>query len=480
MTEIEPGRRGGRPAGRRAARVRRPRVDATVIAAVLLVLLGAGAVALVRPAEPAPTERPPVETTLTTATVVCPAGQSGSSTLSLASAVPGARGEVAVGAGGDVEQVAIEAGETTTIEVPAASSVTGEDDLAPGLVAARTGGGELAAAGCRPPTSQQWFTGVGAGAGHTSILELTNPDRGTAVVDVALLGRDGLVDSSRLRGVAVAGGATARLELGRLVPRTDDLAIEVTTTQGRVGVSVLDRVDRVGPERATQDWLPGRAEPEETLLLLGIAPGEGRRYLTVANPGATEVRAEVRIVTAASVFAPEGLTEVRVPPQSTRRIPITAVLRSPGAEGALGLQVRASGPVTASLRSIIGGDLSHAAGGRVDSGDEAIVLLPAGARSGSQATTKTLVLAGAPRAGAVQVISLAADGSELASDTVEIIPEQGARIALPPRTVQVRVTPARTEVTGAILVSRRDGATVLPLEVPVTAGLVPVVRPGLP
>ena len=41
------------------------------------------------------------------------------------------------------------------------------------------------------------------------------------------------------------------------------------------------------------------------------------------------------------------------------------------------------------------------------------------------------------------------------------------------------VTPARTAVTGSVVVSDRSGAAVLPLVAPVTSGLVPDVRPGL-
>ena len=42
-----------------------------------------------------------------------------------------------------------------------------------------------------PPAAVRWFTGVGAGASHRSVLELTNPDAGTAVADVTVLGRAG-------------------------------------------------------------------------------------------------------------------------------------------------------------------------------------------------------------------------------------------------------------------------------------------------
>ena len=73
----------------------------------------------------------------------------------------------------------------------------------------------------RRPRRVAWFTGVGSGAGHTSVLELVNPDSGTAIADVTVYGRSGVVDADELRGVSVPGGTSVRLDLGvdRAAPR---------------------------------------------------------------------------------------------------------------------------------------------------------------------------------------------------------------------------------------------------------------------
>ena len=67
----------------------------------------------------------------------------------------------------------------------------------------------------------------------------------------------------------------------------------------------------------------------------------------------------MRVVTKDSAFRPEGLDEVRVAPGSVTRVPLTDILGTAIEDGAVGLHVEASHPVTATLRSFVAGDLSH-------------------------------------------------------------------------------------------------------------------------
>lgn len=468
------------PQPRRSSRSSRSsRFNVTTLLAVLLPVACVLALLLVRPTDHPATAHPPTRTSLTTATLVCPEAMSEAPAISLASATEDVRGQVTVGRGKKARAVDVTSGQVTTVKTTDAVGITGEDDIAPGLVGARFGVDETAATSCLPPVSHQWFTAAGAGVGHTSVLELTNPDSGTALADVTVLGGAGVVDAPRLRGVSVPGGSTVRLDLGALIPMRGDLALDVLTVRGRLGASVLDRFDRVGSEPLTQDWLPAQVEPSTTNLMLGLAPGEGGRTLVVANGGDDEVRATVRIVTKDSVFAPKDVPELRVEPHSTRRVTLTSVLGAALSDGAIGLSVTATGPVTSTLRSLAGGDLSHTVGGAPVT-SPATMLLPDGVASGRDATKKTLTLAGATRAGTVTVVSRSASGEELDSQSVEIAPDRGAVVDLPAAAVLVTVTPARTAITGSFVVSNRSGAAVLPLVAPVTSGLVPDVRPGLP
>jgi hypothetical protein len=466
------------PGRRSAVSSRGTRLNATVVLAVVLPLACAAALALVRPFDAPSQSHPPTSTTLTSSTLVCPDALPGAPQVALSSAVDGVSGPVQVGLGKDSDEVQIASGEVSGVAAPKAVAVIGADQTAPGLVAARAGGEDPAATSCLPPSADRWFTGVGAGAGHTSVLELTNPDGGKALADITVLSGSGVVDAPRLRGVSVPGHHTVRLDLGQLVPRRGDLALHVLITRGRLGASVLDRFDRVGPSPLVRSWLPGQDEPAQDNLLLGLAPGPGGRTLVVANGGEDEVRATVKVVTPDSVFAPKGVPEIRVGPQSVARVALSAVLSQAIADGAVGIEVSASAPVTATLRSQVRGGLSATVGAPTTA-EASMVLLSTGGK-GDGSTAATVVVAGATRAGTVSVVSRAADGSELDTTTVEVVPERAATVKLPRGAASVSVQPARAGVVGAVLVTGGTGAVVRPLTVPVTEGLVPAVRPGLP
>ncbi len=456
-----------RSTGRGTTRTSGRRLDLTILLAVVLPLLTAGALALVRPDDrSAVTVQAPTETLLSQAVAICPSGR------------PEALVATGTDAGGAVDFVLGDREGTTDVEPGRVSTITGGDgplvaraqgDLAPGLVAGRFAE-PLAAAECRAPAAEQWFTGVGSGARHTSVLELVNPDAGPAVVDATLYGVGGVVDAPDLRGVAVPGRGVVRLTLGELVPRRDELALHVTTSRGRVTASLVDRYQQLGTGGASEDWLPAQSEPATSNLVLGMAPGSGLRTLSLLNPGDDETRATVRLVSQESVFAPAGLEDVVLAPQSVTRVSLTSLMREEASRGTLGLLVESPDPITASVRAYLDGDLSHAVTGTPIS-SETTLLAPVG--------DKQVVLAGASGPGAVSVTARSADGEVLAEERIEVVPGRGFTVDLPRRAVLLTVTPARTDVVGSVLVSDDQGATVLRLRQPVTSGLVASVRPGL-
>lgn len=462
MTATNPGARSNR---------RRVDLDVTTVLAVLLPVLTVVAVLLVRPGADQETAHAPTRTPLSSASVICPSAQPGSPAVQLTTAQPTARGDVSVTVGQDTQQVPVASGRVSTAtpgEGPVV--VTGTDDLAPALVAGRSGGPGLSAVSCPPTTPDQWFTGVGAGAGHTSVLELVNPDAGPAIADVTLYGRAGAIDVPRLRGVSVPGRGSVRLDLGKVVPRRDELTLHVVTSRGRLAASVLDRYDVIGAGRSSADWLPSQPAPATSQLLLGAAAGAGTRTLVLTNPGDSETRVTVKFVSEDSVFAPRGLDEVLLPPGAVKRVALTDVLGSAVRDGTFGLQVDSTAPVTATLRSFVDGDLSHATAGTAF-GRTTAVVVPQG--------DKRLLLAGAGRAGVVTVVARDDAGRQLARRRAELAPGRGTVVRLPAGATLVSVEPARTTVVGALEVSGR-GATVVPLAELVRNGLVPDVGPGLP
>lgn len=452
---------------------RRVEVNATTVLAVVLPLLTVAALLLVRPGDTSTPAQAPTRTPLTSASVVCPSALPGAGPAYLTTAQKRVRGEVTVGSGADTTPAPLASGKITDLDQGAGGPLTvlSEDSLAPGLVAARFGGRQLAATTCTAPAPDQWFTGVGAGARHTSVLELVNPDSGPAVADVTIYGQAGVIDVPRLRGVSVPGHGSIRLDLGQVVPRRDELAMHVVTSRGRLATSVLDRHRELGAGATTEDWLPAQTEPATENLLLGLAGGKGGTHtLVLANGGADEIRAEVRIISPDSVFAPKGLEEIRLAPESVTQVSLTSQVLAALADGAAGVEVQSTAPVTATLRSTSGGDLSHAVVGTpVHEG--AMVLVPEGA--------KQVLLAGAERAGVVTVVAWSATGEELVSTRAEVAPGRGTVVRLPAKATLVSVVPERTDVVGAVQVSG-NGTAVIPLTELVWSGLIPDVRPGLP
>jgi hypothetical protein len=448
-----------------------------VLLAVVLPIACALALLVLSPDRSQPEGQPPVETPLTSASLVCPgpltgpgADVLGVSTLGVDPATK-VQGDVQVGLGGAVSPLRVRTGRVSTAPSGTGPSVvTGTDDLAPGLVAGRSRSAPLAAVDCAPPVADQWFTAVGAGATHDSVVELVNPNAGPAIADIIVRSPTGLVDAPALRGVSVPGGTSTRLDLGQIVPRQGELSLEVHTSRGRLAVHVVDAYDELGTGTRAEDWLPAQAEPATATMLLGLAAGAGERRLVLANPGASEVRATLKVVTPTSAFAPSGVETVRVGPDSTASVSLDDVLAQAATDGAIGLLVEATGPVTAALRQVVGGDLSLlTAAPELDQATAAVV--PAG--------PKRLLLGGPGAVGVATVAAYDAKGKPLAEQRVELTPGAGADVPLPDGAVLVTVTPERTSVRAAVLLSG-TGTAVVPLRELVLTGLVPDVRPGVP
>ena len=427
------GRRAALPPPERVARGLRARLNLTAVLAVLLPALTIGALALVRPADVDEPSHPPRETELNLAILTCPSSIGDGREVLVASAT-GRAGEVELSQSGAVT--------TTTVDVPAdlpatatpgprPVTVRGTDAMAPGLVASRQAEGP-AASSCRPPESDQWFTALGAAARHTSVIELVNPDPGPAVADITVIGPRGPVDAPSLRGITVPGGRSIRLDLAREIPLRGELAAHVEVSRGRLGVHATDSFDELGRGDAGVDWLPAQ-QPGEDLLLLGLPPGTGSRALVLANAGDDEARAVVRVVTEDSTFRPEGLEDVRVPPGSVTRVPLSAILGTAVQDGAVGVQVEATHPLTATLRSFVDGDVSHAVPLPIVT-EATQVILPAG---------RATVLLSSTSVGSAEVLARLPGGGKKVQK-VDLAPGRTVSVKLPEDAVLVQVTPTAT------------------------------------
>ncbi|WP_185995725.1 DUF5719 family protein [Nocardioides campestrisoli] len=466
----EPSDRAG-GSRRRVAQPAERSISSTTLLAMVVPVLTVGALALV---DPRPTEdpgEPPRSAPLVRTTVVCPPALAGGDDVFVLLAGAGA-GDDAASSGGPVQvrgrDRALDVEPDATVELSDRDRVVlqGVDDTAPGLVAARRSGS--ASTACTTPWAEAWFTGAGAGAERSSELTLVNPDGGPAVADVTVLGEDGPVEVPALRGLTVAGNRSVTLDLAALVPRRDELTLHVRVTRGRLGSSVVDRFEELGDGARTADWLPPQPAPAADDHLLGLGASADSRTLVVANPGADEARVAIRLVTPRTEFTPTGLEEVVVPPGSTTSVDLGRALSGRSGRGVVGLRLVGDHPVTASLRSLVGDDLTYAVGAPPVSSRAVTPLAPG---------PKRLVLSGAEQVTSVSVVLRDGRGRQVGTEEIILQPGQGSRTSLDAaaRSVELRVEqPVRAAVE-----SGPPGLAVRPLQELAVDREVPAVRPGL-
>lgn len=467
----------------RAARGGRRPLDVTLALAVVLPLVAALALFLTNPGFGTSYFHPPTTLAVSRAAVVCPGSVGSNDALGVAAADAGSVTSAdQPAATSTAAPKTSKAAQTTDTDVPAHGVgkvsagkapvlVTASGSAAPGLTGTRSSTDPVAAATCASPRADQWFTGVGAGPTHDSFVVLVNPNPGQAVADLTLLGDTGPLDVPRLRGIALPGNSSQEIDLGAITPTQSPLALHAVVSRGQVAVAVRDRASKLVGGGIDEDWLPAQASAGYHDLLLGLAPGDGARQLTVANPGDRELSATLRLVSADSTFTPENSPTIDVGPQSVTRVDLTKVLSSSAAKDALGVQVVANGPVTASLRSLGGGDVSLISRS-ASIGTATTAVVPTG--------SKQLLLGGATKVGAVTVVSRNAAGDQLSSKRVAISPQQGVSVPLPDGAVRVDVTPDGTTFRGSVMVTTKSGTAVVQLQRQVLTSKVPFVKPGLP
>ncbi len=475
------------PILRRVRRQRSRRLDNTALVALGLIAVMAVALLLNRPHQWEQPKLTADSSAPTAATVVCPGkAKAGADQLAVTNAADGSGPVELSGPGaGKGAQATAGSGKVTALGSQGKALKSGPvvvragEEVAPGLVAGRSTSKPLAATGCLPPQAEAWFPGLGAGATHNSILELTNPNSGAATVDVSLFDEKGVVAVPEdLRGVTIPGNTTRTFDLLHMIPRKGDLSLRTTVVRGQAGVMVRDRAVQLETQAASDDYFPGQSKPAETNLLVGYPNSSESRTLTVVNPGEAQVSAELRLLTPKNVITPEGAPEISVPPNGQAQVDLTKLLGKDSADDAYGVELVASGPVTTAMRSVDDGDVAITTPTEVLSEATAVVV-PAG----PSVDTKRVVISGPVAtkgsSGTVKVVPLTAKGKALKAKSVKVGPGQGAEIDVPEDAALIQLVPEGVEVHAAVVMSG-DGDAVVPFR-PLrsevrTAG----VAPGLP
>ena len=94
-------------------------------------------------------------------------------------------------------------------------------------------------------------------------------------LDLTVLGPDGEVETVGTQGVTLPPHSVRRVALAEIAPQTDDLAIGVRTSRGRVVAAVDDAFSAKASGRPGQDWLAGTDLPSRTLRLAGVPATSG-------------------------------------------------------------------------------------------------------------------------------------------------------------------------------------------------------------
>lgn len=475
---------GKRTRGAESSRRQRSRLDVTALLAVLFPLVTVGALALVHPASVPHTSSPPALTRLTRSDVVCPASRP-ISPLALAASAASKSGNLGVGSGTDQRTVRVHPHTTTPVSGSSALVVRGRDAMAPGLVAGRFGTSPVTGVSCPNPAADQWFTGLGARVDHDSVVELVNPDPGKAVANFTLLSENHTFSVRRLRGLSVPGHSTVTVDLARSVPRRTLLSAHVVISRGRLAVNVLDSVKDLRTGKVTSEWLAPQLLPSTDTRLLGLPTGPGQRTLQLANGTADVVRAQVKIITGDTSFVPEGMSPTQLAPGTTTSVVLTKVLSTALRDGAVGIEVQSTGPVTASVVTQLPGDRVTTVPNAAFSHEAAIPLPvgspptkgPQGKGPQGKATVSADLRLAADAAGAGVVDAYSSTGRRLMHTVVAEQQGRTATVHLPAGTAFLRVIAQRTPLRAAVVLTG-NGATVIPLHELLVRGLVPQIAPG--
>lgn len=329
------------------------------------------------------------------------------------------------------------------VEVPTtdgrAPMLQADGQIAAGLFGFRIDSGStLAAAACSAPRASWWFTGAGAALDHTSTLVMTNADPGPAVVDVRIYGPDGPVDTIGTRGITVAPGTSQTLNLAGVAPQTDEMAVHIQASRGRIVAAVADEFALRAGAASGSEWLPDQTLASRVVRLAGLPQKATSRTLLIANPSDLEAIVEVQVAGGSGAFTPSGLGEIQVAPGTVSSTDLTSAV----GDEAVAVRLRSRVPVTATVRSTRSGDTTYAA--------PVVPLVGPAAAPVIRGTDSTVELTAGELEARAAVRSYDADGRYVDGQQLLIRPRTTSTWSPSKRAAYVVVTPEKGSIYGAV------------------------------
>jgi hypothetical protein len=217
--------------------------------------------------------------------------------------------------------------------------------MAQGLEVEQTSSGGMATAQCQGPGTDFWFVGPGQKSVADIQLYLMNTDAEAADATVGVLTDSGPIIGSSDAGIEVPPHGLVVQSLAGLVKGSQVVALNVTTSVGRVAAAVLETSGSGEPGA----WLPCAEAPATTQVLPGLPGTPGGRELYVAVPGSGNAQIKVTAITARGSYQPTGGSGLDLPGGSAVAVALPSLGGIPAA-----IEISSSVPVTASM-SVPGG-----------------------------------------------------------------------------------------------------------------------------
>jgi hypothetical protein len=332
------------------------------------------------------------------------------------------------------------------------AAIVAEGGLAQALIAVRSDSAKAVAAAleCSAPSSDWWFTGLGASVDHTSTLALNNVESGVAVLAIEVFTTRGQTDPIANSEIVLAGGESRVLEVGLLAPFNDELTVHVHATRGRVAAAALDVVSGKVLDEDAREWVGGRSGPSRVVRLAAAFARTGSAELIVTNPSGREALVTIETAGDSSWFAPVGVEPIQVGPGEV------AVVRLRGIVGkdATAIRLSANHPILATARVREGKDVAYAES-LPSIRDLGAILVP-GRRGGF------LTLVGGPGVSTVDVVAFDKQGQPVGTRAFDLTLGTGATYKVPTKATTLTVTPAEGAVFAALTDLDR-GITILPV-----------------
>jgi hypothetical protein len=319
---------------------------------------------------------------------------------------------------------------------------------------------------CPEPRARWWFVGAGAASvTHDTVLTVSNPRSGQAVLDINVYGSDGPVAGPGLHGITVPAGSTRVIDLAKSAPAVGDLAVNVLATRGLVAVTAADRFAPGVIGKAVQEWLPSQSLPSTAVTMAGLPARPDKASLVVVNPRRVEAIVSVEVVGATGTFTPKDNATLTVGPRSVETLPIRSFFDG----DPIAVRVTSAQPGTAAVRTVTGGDVAFGTGVRTIRGTTAFVV-PAGAGQ--------LVLSSLGREAHIDVTAFGAAGKTLLDSPMTVAKASSTATKLPAGTRYVRLTATTPGAVAGFSVTGPSGTASAGVVPAIRSVLLPVVRPG--